>query len=124
MYSYNKQTNVLIIANPKNVFVKSLIEELVDIQYVNIDVLCISGYYLSDIKLDGKLFFVSRAGVKSKSIIKQYMNNFAYLTVFKDIINNLSKYDVVNIHYVDGIYRYIVNEIRNKENKLHITVRE
>ena len=122
-YIDNKVQRILIVGDVNHTLLRQLSQEMKDKFSISIDVLSLFDSYHRNHKYFCKLYSVSLPLVtETNNLIKMKINQIFYYKVIKDIIKQLDNYDVINIHYLNPIYRFFVNELRGKTSKLYVTM--
>lgn len=119
----NRIQKILIVGDVNHTLLKQLSEEMKDKFSFSVDILSLFGSYHRNDKYFSKLYSVSLPSVaESNNLIKIKINQIFYYKVIKDIIKQLDYYDVINIHYLNPIYRFFVKDLRAKTSKLYVTM--
>lgn len=98
---------ILIIRSMYSVYIKELVEKFNQYYNTKFDILTFDNKYKTEVLQESF----------NKVIISP--NN---TDDYKNILNNLDYYDVINIHYLTPLYGIISKEIRKKCSKLIITI--
>ena len=118
-----KKQNMLVIGDVNHTLIRQLSEEMRDEFSINIDILSLFRCYHRNQKYFDKLYSVSLPSVGEPiGRIRTKLNQIFYFKVIKDIVKNLENYDVINIHYLNPLYRYFIKLFRDKTPKLIVTV--
>lgn len=117
-----KKTKVLIIGDVNHTLIKELVENIQDNNTISIDILTLSGAYEKHHKYFRRLYSISMPTVNNKNRLQKRIFQYYYLNVIKDVISQLEDYDVIHIHYVNPMYRFLINNLKKKTSKLYVTL--